>query len=83
MCGIYKITCLANNKSYVGQSIDILRRWRDEISAAFSTTDSCYDYPLSRAFRKYGETREGVRKNFKFEVIEECDRSLLNEREGY
>ena len=27
MTGIYKITCLVNNKSYIGQSVSIKRRW--------------------------------------------------------
>ena len=29
ICGIYKITNLVNGKVYIGQSIDIKRRWRD------------------------------------------------------
>lgn len=32
MIGIYKITNQINNKSYIGQSIDIKRRWRDHKS---------------------------------------------------
>ena len=28
-CGIYKITNLVNNCCYIGQSIDILTRWKN------------------------------------------------------
>lgn len=73
MIGIYKITNQVNGKIYIGQSIDISRRWRQHRNA------SCYDsdIPLYKAIKKYGID------NFTFEVIEECDMSLLNERELY
>ena len=72
-CGIYKITNLINGHSYIGQSICIELRWKNH---------KCYDkecenYPLYRAFRKYGID------NFSFEIIEECEPNLLNEKEVY
>lgn len=76
-CGIYKITNLINNKHYIGQSRDIERRWREERTAANSTTDAEYDSPRSRAIRKYGI------ENFTFEILEECEPIELNTREGY
>ena len=72
MCGIYKITNKINQKCYIGQSIDIKRRWRSHKNDAAKI-----DYPLYLAFHKYGI------ENFSFEVIEECDRDKLNEREIY
>jgi hypothetical protein len=39
---------------------------------AFSENAHEYNYPLSRAFRKYGV------ENFSFEIIEECLSSDLN-----
>lgn len=75
--GIYKITNLINNKSYIGQSVDINKRWRSEIQNAFNSNTNSYDYPLSRAIRKYGLD------NFSFEIIERCERKQLNEREKY
>jgi len=33
--GIYKIENLINHKVYIGQSIKIEKRWKDEIDAAF------------------------------------------------
>ena len=77
MIGIYKITNLVTNMSYIGQSINIQQRWREEKKRAFLENDSSYNYPLSRAFRKYGID------NFTFEVIEECSQEQLNDREKY
>ena len=77
ICGIYKITNIINNKVYIGQSIDIHRRWKDEKVNAFSTQSTEYQTLKSKAFRKYGL------ENFLFEVIEECSPSMLNEREIY
>ena len=42
-----------------------------------SSTYSCYEYPLYRAFRKYGI------ENFEFSVLEECSSLELNEKEKY
>ena len=77
ICGIYKITNQLNNKPYIGQSIDIARRWSEHKSRAFEKNANCYYNPLYCAIRKYGIN------NFKFEVIEECLVEDLNEREKY
>ena len=76
-CGIYKITNLINNKSYIGQSIYIENRWNKEKVRAFSVESSEYNKTLSQAFRKYGI------ENFSFEIIEECEKEELNEKEQY
>ena len=75
--GIYKITNKLNGKCYIGQSIFIERRWKDERNGAFNQYDNEYNSARSRAFRKYGL------ENFNFEVIEECLPSELNEKEIY
>lgn len=77
MVGIYKITNKLNNNCYIGQSKNIDKRWQNEKNAAFNQNDKSYDYPLSRAFRKYGI------KNFNFEIIEECTVEELNFKENY
>lgn len=77
MIGIYKITNKINNKCYIGQSLNIKRRWQDEKRTAFDSIATNYQYPLSKAFRKYGID------NFQFEIIEECSKEKLNEREKY
>jgi group I intron endonuclease len=58
--GIYKITNLINGDCYVGQSINIERRWREHINKA----NSKKKFLLHKAFNKYGT------ENFKFEILE-------------
>lgn len=70
MIGIYKITNLLNQKVYIGQSIDIKKRWKEHCI----TIDNC---AIHQAIQKYGK------ENFSFEVLEECDQSLLNVKEIY
>lgn len=77
MIGIYKIENLINGHKYIGQSVNIERRWKDEKISAFNSNSNSYNYPLSRAFRKYGI------ENFSFEIIEEVSQEKLNERERY
>ncbi len=71
---IYKITNNINKKMYIGQtSYSLERRWTEH--------KSCFNknvqYPLYRAFRKYGI------ENFKMELVEKCNISDLNDREIY
>ena len=76
-CGIYKITNLVNQKSYIGQSIHIEQRWEEEKEAAYNPKNKTYGYPLSCAFRKYGIS------NFSFQILEQCEREQLNKQEKY
>ena len=73
MIGIYKITNKINNHSYIGQSRNIEKRWSNHIYHDKSRDE----YPLYRAFKKYGL------ENFNFEILEECSLNKLNEREQY
>ena len=75
MCGIYKITNKINHKVYIGQAIDIRRRWKAHHCDPFNQNSNSYNYPLYCAIRKYGI------RNFIFEVLEECEIDKLNERE--
>lgn len=75
MIGIYKITNQINGKCYIGQSINIKQRWKAHRTRAFNSDE--IDKPFYRAIRKYGL------QNFNFEVIEECKKEELNEREKY
>ena len=72
ICGIYKITNKINGKCYIGQSNDIHRRWKQELAP-----NAKLNPHLARAFEKYGID------NFEFEIIEECQREQLNEREQF
>lgn len=73
-CGIYKITNKINGHAYIGQSVNITRRWTDHKNRY---KDLNYDSTLYKAFRKYGL------ENFSFEILEECEPELLDEREIY
>lgn len=75
MVGIYKITNLINQNSYIGQSVDIEKRWQRHQKDAFDESGKSYNYPLYKAIRKYGLD------NFTFEIIELCNQAELNERE--
>ena len=75
MIGIYKITNLINGKVYIGQSVNIEKRFIAHKNTAFNPNYVGYNYPLYRAIRKYGID------NFSFEVLEECLVDELNTKE--
>jgi hypothetical protein len=72
--GIYKIINTYNGNYYVGSSKNIDRRWNEHLKKLKS--DNHQNTILQRAWNKYGED------NFKFEVTETCDLSILLEREN-
>ena len=74
--GIYKITNLINNMCYVGQAADFATRWKQHIKCAIGAENGASNklYPAM--------IKDGVH-NFTFEIIEECPRDQLNEREQY
>lgn len=78
MQGIYKIANKLNNDCYVGQSIDIKKRWREHKFRKIIRGIPSDNYHLYRAFRKYGI------ENFEFTILESVlDRNNLFEREVY
>ena len=76
--GIYVITNKINNKKYVGQSTNIQKRWYDH------RTKSMHPRKPDE-FRNllYIDIREYGLNNFELEVLEECTKDKLNEREIY
>lgn len=74
--GIYKITNINNQMCYVGQAADLAARWKQHVKRGVGAEDWTQNklYPAMYSI--------GV-ENFTFEVVEECDRSKLNEREDY
>ena len=77
MIGIYKVTNKVNNKSYIGQSIDILRRFKEHHTNPFEENNPANKSIFYQAIRKYGI------ENFSFEILEECSIEELNEKEEY
>lgn len=73
--GIYKITCLANNKIYIGSATDLDGRWKLHIDNARSSRNNVQ--VVTKAIRRHGE------HNFKLEILEYCPREMLIEREQY
>ena len=73
--GIYRLTNMTNQKSYVGQAVDIAERFKQHIKCGLGI-----DTPSNMLYKAM--LKDGV-ENFIFEVIEECDRSQLNDRETY
>ena len=71
--GIYQIKNLLNGKVYIGQSVDIEKRWSTH--KAELKNNYHYNIHLQNAWNKYGED------NFEFSIIEECDMDELNARE--
>ena len=70
---IYKITNLVNGKIYIGKTINLdSRLYKHKYLAKKGNSRHLYS-----AMRKYGI------ENFSYEVVEECDASLLNDRERY
>ena len=74
--GIYKITNLENGMCYIGQAVNIADRWKQHIKRGIGAETPTRNklYPAMLAV--------GV-ENFTFEIVEECDRTKLNEREDY
>lgn len=76
--GIYKIENKFNGKVYIGQSVNIKKRFVEHRYRAFDEKDEkTYGLYLYVAIRKYGK------ENFSFSIIEECDKEELNSREMY
>jgi hypothetical protein len=77
-CGIYQIVNQVNDKSYIGLSRNIEKRWRQhKYGLNRETALQQGSRPLRSAFLKYGLIK------FKFEIIEECSENDLLIREQY
>lgn len=73
MTGIYCIENQKNGKKYVGQAVNIEKRWRQHRNKLINGTH--YNEHLQRAWDQYGES------NFSFYVLEICDEQSLDARE--
>ena len=74
--GIYKITNIQTDQCYIGQAIDLYKRWCEHCKAGLGI-DTPPGNKLYRAIQEYGL------ENFTFEVITQCSSKQLNEKENY
>ncbi len=74
--GIYKITNLETDECYIGQSLDIYKRWNDHCKCGLGI-DTPPGNKLYKAMQEYGL------ENFAFEILAECPSNELNEKEQY
>lgn len=69
ICGIYSISNKINDKSYIGSSCDIIRRWRHHKQNLNKGIHHCIY--LQRAWNKYSEN------NFVFHIEAKCTKDNL------
>lgn len=79
MIGIYKFTNKITGESYIGQSSNIARRYKEHRNRFdnFNKNTPKEDTYFHSMLRHYGFD------NFDFEIIEECSTNSLNEREVF
>lgn len=74
--GIYKITNQLTKECYIGQAVDIASRWKDHAKAGLGI-DTPQRNKLYKAIMEYGI------QNFSWEILEECSRENLDEKEKF
>lgn len=77
MIGIYKITNILNDKSYIGQSINIYQRWAEHKYIATHKIERFKNNKFYNAIKKYGL------ENFSFDILEETSIEKLDEKERF
>lgn len=76
VCGIYKITNLKTQQCYIGQSVDVAQRWKDHCKCGLGIEASATN-------KLYNSMQKDGIYSFSFELMEECSREQLNEKEKF
>lgn len=76
ICGIYKITNLLTEQCYIGQSVNISDRWKQHCKCGLGIEASATN-------KLYNTMQKDKVWNFSFELLEECPKELLNEKEKF
>ena len=74
--GIYRITNITNNKSYIGKSVDVKKRLTDHVKGSLGIS-TIADQEIHHAM-----SEEGI-EQFMFQLLEQVDKDKLNEREKH
>lgn len=74
--GIYKITNQLTNMCYIGQAVDLAKRWKDHAKCGLGI-DTPVNNKLYKAMQLNGL------ENFTWEILEECPSNELNEKEKF
>ena len=74
--GVYKITNQKTDLVYIGQAVDIATRWKNHAKAGLGI-----DTPANN--KLYKAMAEDGLESFSFELLEECSRDQLNEKEKF
>ena len=76
VCGIYKITNLLTEQCYIGQSVNISDRWKQHCKCGLGIEASATNV-------LYNSMQKDKVWNFTFELLEECPKEMLNEKERF
>ncbi len=76
VCGIYKITNQQTKECYIGQAVDIAKRWKDHAKCGLGI-DTPAKNKLYKAMQEYGIW------NFSWELLEECEKKDLDIKENF
>lgn len=72
ICGIYMLQCRITGERYIGQSVDIMRRYDEHKTP--------HAYPPNRL---HDDMKRMGLNNFDLLILEECSNEMLDEREIY
>ena len=76
ICGIYKIPNQIDNRCCIGQSVHVSQRWKEHAKCGLGI-----DTPAGNKLYK-AMMEEGI-WNFSWELLEECPREQLDNKEKY
>ena len=74
--GIYKITNTITQECYIGQAVDIDKRWKEHCKMGLGI-DTPPGNKLYKAISEYGL------QNFSFEILEQCKKEQLNQKQKF
>lgn len=74
--GIYKITNQETNQCYIGQAVDVAKRWKDHAKCGLGI-DTPANNKLYKAIAEYGL------QHFSFELLEKCSKDQLDDKERF